>query len=91
MKSAYELAMERLEEQGPTVKLSDEQRARLGEIDEKFKARIAEKEVFLGDLITKAQAVGDLGEVAELERQLARELTRLRDGCETEKEKVRGR
>ena len=47
MKSAYELAMERLERSAPSVTLSDEQKAQLAEIDSSFKAKIAEKELFL--------------------------------------------
>jgi hypothetical protein len=47
MKSAYELAMERLEESEPEVKLTDEQKAELAAIDDKFKAKIAERELFL--------------------------------------------
>ena len=39
MKSAYELAMERLEESEPSVKISDEQRDEIAAIDEKFKKK----------------------------------------------------
>ena len=46
MKSAYELAMERLEKSAPTVTLTDEQKAQIAEIDSTYKARIAEKELF---------------------------------------------
>jgi len=43
LKSAYELAMERLErDQGPTRKLTDEQRERIAEIDKRYDAQIAE-------------------------------------------------
>ncbi len=33
MKSAYELAMERLEKGAPTIKLTDDQKAQIAEID----------------------------------------------------------
>ena len=56
MKSAYELAMERLEKQSPSAKLTDKQRAEIAEIDKVFRAKIAEKELFLKDEITKAEA-----------------------------------
>ena len=46
MKSAYELAMERLEKQSPAAKVTDEQRHALAEIDATYKAKIAEREVF---------------------------------------------
>ena len=60
MKSAYELAMERLEESEPSVKISEEQRDEIAAIDDKFKAKVAEKELFLGDLIEKAKVRGQL-------------------------------
>ena len=43
MKSAYELAMERLQKQQPSIVLTDEQKKELAEIDATFKAKIAEK------------------------------------------------
>lgn len=89
MKSAYELAMERLSKDAPETKLTDEQRAKLGELDSLYKSKIAEKEVFLGDLIAKAAANGEYNEVAQLEEQKRREITRLEDKREFEKEKVR--
>ncbi len=88
MKSAYELAMEKLEESNPQPKLTDEQRKLISEIDDKFKAKIAEKEVFLGDQITKATEAGQFDELAALEEQRSREIDRLRKACEAEKEKV---
>lgn len=89
MKSAYELAMERLEKQSPTAKVTDEQKARLAEIDETFRAKIAEREVFLQDKIAKARATGRWDEVTELEQELSRDVRRLQQDCEAKKEKVR--
>lgn len=91
MKSAYELAMERLEKESPTAKLTEQQKAEIAEIDNQCRAKIAEREVFLKDQIAKAQFKGDLGEIAQLEDQLAREIRRLNDECETKKERVRER
>ena len=90
MKSAYELAMERLEKESPTAKLTEQQKTEIGEIETAAKAKIAEKEVFLKDQIAKAQAQGKWEEITELEGQLARELRRINDDCERKKEKVRG-
>ena len=42
MKSAYELAMERLNQESPSRNLSDEEKAELAEIDKKYDAKIAE-------------------------------------------------
>jgi hypothetical protein len=90
MKSAYELAMERLEKESPSTKLSDEQKAEIAEIDNACKAKVAEKEVFLKDQIAKAQAAGKWDEIPELEQQLAREFRRIKDDAEAKKAKVRG-
>ena len=89
MKSAYELAMERLEESSPQEGLTEEKKAALAAVDEKYKAKIAEREIFLGDLLAKAAAEGNYMEIAELETQKTREISALKDECEAEKEKVR--
>jgi hypothetical protein len=89
MKSAYELAMQRLEQQSPTHKLTEQQKTEIAEIDAIFKAKIAEREVFLQDQLSKARFGGNDAEAAEIEDQLARELRRLQQDCEEKKEKVR--
>ncbi len=89
MKSAYELAMERLAKASPTLVLTDEQKTQLAEIDSTYKAKIAEKELFLRDEIRKAEAAENFEEVEKLEKQLASEIARLRQDCEAKKEKLR--
>ena len=89
MKSAYELAMERLEKQSPTQKLSEQQRAEISEIDSVTRSKVAEREVFLRGEIEKARAMGNEGEAQELEQQLARDLRRLQEDGEEKKEKIR--
>ena len=89
MKSAYELAMERLEKQAPSVKLTDDQRSQLAEIDSLYKSRMAEKELLLAGEIRREQAAGKFSEVEKLQKQLASELRRLSEECEAKKEKVR--
>lgn len=89
MKSAYELAMEKLEKSTPTIKLSDEQKAEIAEVDSQYKARIAEKELFLHGKIREAQMSGNFSEVEQLENQLATEVRRLQSDCEEKKEKLR--
>ena len=49
MKSAYELAMERLQKGAPSISLTDDQKKELAEVDSTFKAKIAEKELLLRD------------------------------------------
>jgi len=89
MKSAYELAMERLAKNQPIVALSDDQKKRLADVDSTFKARIAEKELFLKDQIRTAQSAGKFEEMESLEKQLASEIRRLQEDCEAKKEKLR--
>lgn len=89
MKSAYELAMERLQKGAPSIALTEDQKKQLAEVDSSYKAKIAEKELLLRGEIEKAQAGGDFDELEKLEKQLASELRRLRDDCEAKKEKLR--
>lgn len=89
MKSAYELAMERLEKQSPTAQLTDAQKAEIAEIDATCKAKGAEQELFLKDKIAEAAAAGKFEEVEQLEKQLSRELRRFHEDAEAKKEKVR--
>jgi hypothetical protein len=89
MKSAYELAMERLEKKAPSVTLTDEQKQQIAEIDSTFKARIAEKELFLKGELGKAQSAGKAEEAESLQKQLVIEIRRLQEDAETKKEKLR--
>jgi hypothetical protein len=89
MKSAYELAMERLQKGSPTITLTPEQKAELAEIDSSFNAKIAERKIFLTDQITKAAAAGKFDDVESLEKQLAADVRRLQEDCEQKKERLR--
>jgi hypothetical protein len=89
MKSAYELAMERLQQVSPSLSLTEEQKKELAAIDSKYQAKIAEKELFLRDQIRKAQADGKPEDIDSLEKQLAADFRRLREECEAKKEKLR--
>lgn len=89
MKSAYELAMERLEKNAPTIALTQAQKEQMAEIDSSYRAKIAEKELFLQDQIRKARASGGFEEAETLEKQLTVEVRRLQEDCEEKKEKLR--
>jgi len=89
MKSAYELAMERLEKKAPSLSLTDEQKQQIAEIDSTFKARIAEKELFLKEQIGTAQAAGKFEESESLQKQLTIDIRRLQEDAEAKKEKLR--
>jgi hypothetical protein len=89
MKSAYELAMERLEQASPSLSLTEDQKKELAEVDSVYRAKIAEKELFLRNQIQKAQGAGKFEEVESLEKQLGSEIQRLQEECEAAKEKLR--
>jgi hypothetical protein len=91
MKSAYELAMERLQQEDPSAAapLSDEQKAALAEVDAKYKARKAEREVFLQKQIREAKQNRDFKEIDMLETQLRNERLRLDEEMEGAKERIR--
>lgn len=81
--------MERLEKASPSLALTEEQKKELGEVDSSYRAKIAEKELFLTEQIRKAQGAGKLDEVESLEKQLASDIRRLQEDCEAKKEKLR--
>ena len=89
MKTAYELAMERLNKSGPVAKLSDQQKRDLAELDSKYAAKIAEREIFLKDELEKAVQKQDAEAYQQLEKQLLSERKTLHAELEEKKEKVR--
>lgn len=89
MKSAYELAMERLDKSAPTTKLTDTQKKKIAELNEKHQAKIAEREIFLKDQITEAIGKGELEAIEQLEKQLVSERKVLNEELEEKKEAVR--
>ena len=91
MKSAYELAMERLEKAQPSVKLSEDQKNELAEIDERYRAKVAERELFLNEKIEEAQRDGAFEDAVQFERQLAADRKNLEAEREEKKQAVRER
>ena len=89
MKTAYELAMERLTSKEPERKLNPEQKRKLAEVDDTYRAKVAERETFLGAKIAAAKAGGALEEAGVLQEELARDLRGIRTEWEQKKEKAR--
>jgi hypothetical protein len=89
MKSAYELAMERLNKSAPAVKLTDEQRKELAELDSLYSSKIAQREIFLKGELAKAESGGDFEAIEQLQKQLVSERKTLQAELEEKKEKVR--
>jgi len=83
MKSAYELAMERLAKSDPAEQpLTPAKKARLAEIDLVYKGKRAEREIFLKQQLETALS-------DKIRKQIAGEKVRLEEECEEEKERVR--
>ena len=89
MKSAYELAMERLNKTAPAVKLTDKKKKELAEIDSKYAAKFAERELLLKDEMTKAVEKGDYEAVAQIEKQLLSDRKSIEAEKEEKKDKIR--
>jgi hypothetical protein len=86
MKTAYELAMERLNKSAPAHKLSDAQKKELAELDSKYAAKIAEREIALNAEIAKAT---DREEQRTLREHLATDRRKLQSELEDKKERIR--
>ena len=85
MKSAYELAMERFG--GPEKKLSDDQKARIAEIDQRCKAKIAELEIMRQAAIDAAE--DDPEKQGKLMRQKQHDIRELESKAERDKDAIR--
>ena len=88
MKSAYELAMERLNKTAPTVALSAAQKAEIADLESQIAAKIAAREIALKAEIAKAD---DPGKADELREQLAHDRKKLQAELEEKKESIRKR
>ncbi len=91
MKSAYELAMERLAKSDPATSrpLTPEQKGRLAEIDRIYKGKLAAREIFLKKQLNDAYAEQKAEEIEKIQKQLVSERARLEEEREEEKERVR--
>ena len=90
MKSACELAMERLAKESPQESITDQQKEEIAEIEKKYSSKIAEREVFLKSKIQEAVSNGEIGEAQQLEEELSREIRSLKSSSESQKNAVRG-
>ncbi len=88
IKSAYELAMERMGGQ-PAKKLTPQQKAKLAELERVYSAKIAEEELSLNPKIAKAREAGDLEGAQKLEETLRAQIQKLRRKLDAEKEAAR--
>lgn len=85
MKSAYEIAMERLrQENGETRRLTDDQKKRIHDVDEKYRAQIAEIQM----TIESRLALASMEERADLEHEISERTRQLEDKAEREKDAI---
>jgi hypothetical protein len=90
MKSAYELAMERLAKSDPAAApLTAGKKARLAEIDRVYQGKTAEREIFLKQQLEAALGGQKFDEADQIRRQIAGEKARLAEERDAEKEGVR--
>ncbi len=84
MKSAYELAMERLG--GEANELTDEQKAAITEIDSRMKAQIAETEIMFDQQLADE---ADPAKAALIQQTRQQQIAKIKADAETEKEGIR--
>jgi hypothetical protein len=89
MKTAYELAMERLSKAAPATKLTSAQKKQLAELDSTYAAKIAGREIALKDEIGKLAAAGDSDKMETLQQQWVAERKSIQAELEEKKEQVR--
>ncbi|GEM_PF-208036 len=91
MKSAYELAMERLNAEDPNqdTKLTEAQKQELADLDKKYSARLAERKIAHEQSLADANARGGFQEAAKAQEELKVDLARIESDREAAKDKVR--
>ena len=89
MKTSYELAMERLNKKSPPAKLTAAQKQELAELDSKYAARIAGREIAVHGEITRLTSVGEFDKIEAVEQQLVQERKALQAELEEKKEQIR--
>jgi len=87
MKSAYEIALERFGKSAPSAKLTAGQKKELAELDARYAAKIAQREIALTDAMAKT--ADDLEKKDALREQLVTERKQLQAELEEKKNRVR--
>ena len=89
LKSAFQIALEKLEGSGQVRELSDSQRESIAAVRRKYRARIAEQEIEMQGQVRAARQSGKFHEIEKLQGRLAAERRRLEDRMESEIEEIR--
>jgi gamma-glutamylcyclotransferase (GGCT)/AIG2-like uncharacterized protein YtfP len=82
--------MERLNKSAPTPKLTADQKKQIAELESKYAAKIAERELFVKGELVKAVDRGDAEALEQLEKQLVSDRKSLQAELEEKKAKVWG-
>ncbi|HEY8240716.1 MAG TPA: hypothetical protein VIH35_04675 [Kiritimatiellia bacterium] len=91
MKSAYDLAMARLDKsEGTSKPLTAAQKAEIAEIDKKCQAEIAQVEIMAKQHLADARAKGDGEEIRKIADERVRAIERARSHADEDKARVRG-
>jgi hypothetical protein len=91
LKSAFDLAMERMNRRGEGIaQLSAEQKGLLADLAARTKARIAEVEIMYGKKLDEVRASNDAEKIAKVEEEMRREIRKVKDKEESERQKIRG-
>jgi len=91
MKTAYELAMERLSKASPATKLTTQQKKDIAELESRYKAKIAERELLVERERIKAIDRSEFEALEQLEKQLVSDRKSLQSELDQKKEEVRKR
>lgn len=90
LKSAFDLAMERLEKKdGRLAALSDEQKKALAEIDRQAQAKVAEIEILMAKSLAQAREKDDPDEMKKIEEQKNAAMAKVRAAAEADKDRIR--
>lgn len=81
--------MERLAKSTPTVKLNEDQKKQIADLESQCKAKVAERELFLTGELEKAISAGEDEAADQLRKQLVSERKTIRESFEEKKDKVR--
>jgi hypothetical protein len=91
LKSSFDLAMERMNRRGEGIaQLSADQKSRLADLAARTKAKIAEIEIMYGKKLAEGKEGDDAEKRAKIEEEMRREIRKVRDSEESERQKIRG-
>ena len=89
MKSAYELAMERLSKSAPSKSLTAAQKSELADLESLYKSRLAQLDLRTQDELSAAREAGDFKKEETIRTHFQREKAQIEAEREAKKERVR--